>query len=123
MILVDTSVWAAHLNRADHSLEDLVAQAEVAMHPLVIEELACGNLRRRAETLALLRDLPVAPTVSHGEILALISIAGLYGTGIGAIDVHLLASARLGHLQLWTRDKALRAAAKRLSVLASEQLQ
>jgi predicted nucleic acid-binding protein len=31
----------------------------------------------------------------------------LRGIGIGLIDVHLLASARLAHIPIWTSDKKL----------------
>jgi hypothetical protein len=45
----------------------------------------------------------------------------LVGKGIGFIDVNLLASAYLGKVKLWTRDKRLRELASRLGV-ESEQL-
>jgi predicted nucleic acid-binding protein len=34
------------------------------------------------------------------------------GRGIGYVDAHLLASARLSHCQLWTQDRRLVALAK-----------
>jgi hypothetical protein len=40
----------------------------------------------------------------------------LHGTGLGWIDVHLLASARLGNEPLWSADARLRQAAVRLGV-------
>ena len=42
----------------------------------------------------------------------------LGGSGIGAVDAHLLASARLANAMIWSRDKALTRAAKTLGVLA-----
>jgi len=40
----------------------------------------------------------------------------LMGLGLGYVDVHLLACARLSGLSLWTRDRALKSAATRLQV-------
>lgn len=42
----------------------------------------------------------------------------LHGRSLGFIDLHLLASARLSHAPLLTRDKRLAAAAKELGVAA-----
>ncbi len=36
----------------------------------------------------------------------------LIGRGIGYVDVHLLASARLSHCWLWTQDRRLAAVAQ-----------
>lgn len=53
------------------------------------------------------------------HLTMLIEAEKLYGTGIGYIDAHLLASVRLTPgTQLWTRDKRLRAHAERLGVAA-----
>ena len=41
---------------------------------------------------------------------------GLAGTGLGAIDAHLLAASVLERARLWTRDAALSRAAARLGV-------
>jgi predicted nucleic acid-binding protein len=120
VILVDTSVWIDHLRTGEARLATLLTEGLVLLHPLVIEELACGNLSRRAELLDLLHALPKPPVASHGEVVALILGENLYGTGIGAGDVHLLASARLGHARIWSRDKALWRAAKRLGLQAQE---
>lgn len=119
MILIDTSVWVDHLRSGDSGLADLLTEGLVLIHPLVIEELACGNLSRRAEILDLLRALPLASLASHNEILDFITTESLYGTGLGAVDAHLLASARLARARIWSRDKALCRAAKRLNLLAS----
>ena len=45
MILVDTSVWVYHLRQGDAALADTLQQGQVAMHPFVVGELACGGLR------------------------------------------------------------------------------
>ena len=88
------------------------------MHPLIIEELACGNLTPLCEALEFLEALPKAPQASHLEFLDFISRQNLHGLGLGAIDIHLLASARLSQAPIFSRDKNLSWAAKRLGILA-----
>lgn len=118
MILVDTSVWVDHLRVVDRQLAGLLLEGSVLCHPFVVGELACGTLRRRGEILALLRHLPEAPVVEHEEALEFLSTHALSGAGLGWVDVHLLASAALASERLWTRDRRLAAAARRLGVAA-----
>jgi predicted nucleic acid-binding protein len=116
MVLVDTSVWVTHLREGSRSLETLLQDAQVMCHPFVLGELACGNIRNRKEILSLLRVLPMAPAVSLDEVLYFIEHNGLMGTGIGLVDVHLLASTAVAGLPIWTSDKRLRAAAVKLGL-------
>ena len=116
MILVDTSIWVSHLRHGSRQLENLLYDAEVMCHPFIIGELACGNLKNRIEILSLLRALPSAPTIEFDEFLFFIERNRLIGTGIGFVDVHLLASAQLAGVPLWTTDKRLKSAATRLKV-------
>ncbi len=116
MTLVDTSVWVDHLRRHDPALADLLEDGAVMVHPCVIGELACGGLRRRVETLALLKALPVAATADDRETLELIERRGLHGRGLGWIDAQLLAAALLTGCRLWTRDRALSRAAADLGL-------
>jgi len=97
-------------------LKELLEQGEVACHPLVVGELACGNIKNRAEVLSLLRALPMASMADHGEILHFIDRHRLMGIGLGFIDVHLLASALLSSAPLWTADKQLMAASIQLNI-------
>jgi hypothetical protein len=111
MILVDTSVWIDHFRRGGSKLGDLLSQTLVMVHPFVIGELACGNLKNRARILGDLEVLPSAVSATHEEVLRLVEVRHLWGLGIGWIDAHLLASALLSKSQLWTLDaKLLRAA-------------
>lgn len=119
MILVDTSVWADHLQESEPGLVTLLNEGAVLIHPFVIEELACGNLPRRKETLDLFHALPIAPVAEHAEVLDFISGQRLYGTGLGSVDAHLLASARLAGAKVWSKDKAFCRAAKRLNLLVN----
>ena len=110
MILVDTSVWIDHFRTDRSKLGNLLSQTQVMVHPFVIGELACGNLKNRAPILGDLEALPAAVTATHEEVLRLVEVRRLGGLGIGWIDAHLLASAILSKCQLWTLDtKLLRA--------------
>lgn len=111
MILVDTSVWVEHLRHGLPRLATLLQEGEVMIHPWVIGELACGNLRNRSQVLDLLQGLPAAMVASDVEVLLLIEREQLMGRGIGYIDAHLLASARLSQCRLWTQDRLLAAVA------------
>jgi predicted nucleic acid-binding protein len=117
MILVDSSVWIDHLHDGDLQLESLLDEGEVACHPFIIGELACGNISNRKQILAFLRSLPQAGVAGQDEVMGLIEARRLMGTGLGFIDVHLLASARLAGIPLWTRDLQLKKAAAALDVL------
>ena len=115
MILVDTSVWVDHLRRRDAAVARELEAGTVLAHPFVVGEIACGLLPRRAETLSMLAELPLAVVAGHAEALVFIERHEFAGRGIGYVDMHLLASAALppGAL-LWTRDKRLAAAAREL---------
>ena len=114
MVLVDTSVWVEHLRRGEARLAALLDAGEVLCHPLVVGELACGNLRERARILGLLERLPGVPVATHAEALELVESRRLAGRGLGWVDVHLLASALLGPAALWSLDRPLAAAARQL---------
>ena len=108
MILVDTSVWVDHLWRGEPDLSRRLEAGEVLTHPLVVGELAMGNLRQRETVLGALQALPRAVVASDDEVLAYVERKALHGQGIGYVDAHLLASARLSpDTRLWTRDRRL----------------
>jgi len=106
-MLVDTSVWIDHFRRGNAVLAERLTRGEVRSHPFVTGELSCGNLRRRKEILSLLAALPQAMLAGHEETLAFVEANRLMGRGIGWVDVHLLASARLTGIPLWTLDRRL----------------
>lgn len=120
MILVDTSIWVDHLRRSDANLIMLLEQNQVLLHPFVIGELALGNLPQRKKVLDSLQDLPLATQASDAEMFDFINQYSLFGLGIGYVDVHLLASARLNGVMLWTRDKRLCEAAIKLGLANSK---
>jgi predicted nucleic acid-binding protein len=120
MMLVDTSVWIDHLRRRDAELVAMLSEGQVLVHPWVVGELACGNLQDRKLVLGLLQSLPLAPVASAGEVLFFIEQHALMGRGIGYVDVHLLAAARLAGTRLWTRDRRLVVVADELGMAYAE---
>lgn len=115
MILVDTSVWIDHLRAGQSPLATALDEGKVLIHPFVLGELACGDLKNRDRVLQLLGALPSAPIATDPEALEFIERRALMGRGIGYIDVHLLASTALaGTAWLWTLDKRLAAIAAEL---------
>ena len=120
MILVDTSIWIDHLRSDDEVLSERLKCREVLMHPYVIGELAVGHLNPRQEILEMLQDLPQSDVATDSEVLHFIETAKLFGEGIGYVDAHLLAAARLNAGSgLWTRDTRLFKVASRLALAAS----
>jgi predicted nucleic acid-binding protein len=112
VILVDTSLWVEHLRRGLPRLATLLQEGQVLIHPWVIGELACGNLRHRSAVLNLLQGLPAAMVASDAEVLLMIERDRLMGRGIGYVDAHLLASAKLRRCVLWSQDRRLAALAQ-----------
>ncbi len=120
MILVDTSVWVEHLRTSNEMLIALLNGGEVFCHPFVTGELALGNLQRRHPFLTDLQHLPQAVVASDEDVLHLIHREALFGRGIGYVDAHLLAAARLtASSKLWTRDRRLQTVATQLGLAAT----
>lgn len=121
MVLADTSVWIDHLRTGDARLASLLEEGAVCTHPGVVVELALGRMRRRHAVIGLIGALPRAPVATPDELLHFIEAHALHGAGIGYVDAALLASVLLdGTLTLWTRDRALHAAAETLGVAHPE---
>jgi predicted nucleic acid-binding protein len=116
MVLVDTSVWVAHFRENNSALASLLDSGQVFCHPLIVGELACGNLKQRSEILSLLRALPSAVVAEHNEVIDLIGNQRLMGKGMGFIDMHLIASALMSRVNLWTLDRKMNQLAALLGV-------
>ena len=116
MVLVDTSVWVNHFRVSSLPLTRLLRDAKVVIHPFVIGELACGQFARRQEIMSLLGKLPHLTPVADGEAMAFIEANRLAGSGLGWVDVHLLAAARVGHVSVLSADKALNRVARRMGL-------
>jgi predicted nucleic acid-binding protein len=119
VILVDTSIWVDHLRHGDEQLAALLDRGMVLMHPFIMGELALGQLRQRQAVLTDLMDLPAATVAGDDEAMRLIEQEALYGMGVGYIDAHLLAAARLTPgAMIWTRDRRFLVVAEKLSLAA-----
>jgi predicted nucleic acid-binding protein len=109
MTLVDTTVWADHVKKPVAGLvKALEAEDEVLMHPFVFGELFLGSYRGRDRLLSDLSMLQVAKLPTDSEVLEIARHFRLQGSGIGWVDCHLLASARLSGAKLMTHDLALK---------------
>ena len=116
MVLVDTSVWVSHLRDGNTELANLLNDGRVFCHPLIVGELACGNLKDRSVILSLLQLLPTAIEAEHEEVLAFIENNRLMGKGLGYVDVHLITSSILTGVSVWTLDKKMAQAADSLNI-------
>src|SRR4030065_1561457 len=92
MVLVDTSVWVSHLRDGNDELASLLSDGRVLCHPLIVGELACGNLKDRAVILSFMQLLPMSIEAEHHEVLSFIETNRLMGKGMGYGDVHLIQS-------------------------------
>lgn len=119
-IIADSSIWIDHINKGDPELAAQLKRRRIALHPMIIGEVALGSIANRDLILDELQTLPQARSASHSEVMAMIEGLKLFNCGIGYVDAHLLAAARLTpQTQLWTRDKRLHAIAERLSIAAA----
>jgi predicted nucleic acid-binding protein len=116
MVLVDTSVWISHFRDGNIELANLLNDGSVLCHPLIAGELACGNFKDRTVILSFLQLLPMSIEAGHEEVLAFIENYHLMGKGLGYVDVHLIASAVLMGVPIWTLDKKLAQTAHGLHV-------
>ncbi len=119
IVLVDTSVWIRFLsNRAPFAaeLDTLLSRDEVSGHEFVYGELLIGDKGGRMRLLTDYEQMHQAPVVFHSDVVAFVRDRRLHGRGIGWIDAHLLASALVGRLKLWTIDPALATLAKELRI-------
>ncbi len=110
MVLVDSSVWIRGLaNRVPFitALDRLLAHDEVVGHDLVFGELLIGDRGGRLKLLDLYPRFTQAKTVPHAEVVAFARQHQLHGRGAGWIDIHLLASAVVEDVPLWTADGPL----------------
>ena len=119
MVLVDTSVWIRFLaNLAPYAaeLDRLLGLDEVTGHELVYGELLIGDRGGRRALLAAYGRMNQAAMVPHRDVAAFVRDRELHGRGVGWIDVHLLASAIVSRLQLWTADPRFSSVAKEFGV-------
>jgi predicted nucleic acid-binding protein len=119
MVLVDTSVWIRFLaNRKPYAgeLDRLLDRDEAAGHDLIYGELLIGYPARREPLLSSYQLMHRLPPVPHADVAAFVRAHELHGRGIGLIDAHLLASALVANVPLWTADERLAGLASELGI-------
>lgn len=119
MVLVDTSVWIRFLAGREPyltGLRRLLEADEVAGHPFVFGELLIGDRGGRRKIPDEYLKMRQASTVPHWEVVEFVRRRRLMGRGVGWIDGHLLASALVAQLRLWTADPRFAAAADELAL-------
>lgn len=79
MALVDASVRVEHFRKCQPQFAKLLNEASVPIRPFIPGELACGNLKNRADILRDLEDLPQAVAATREEALYLMSERKLLG--------------------------------------------
>jgi len=114
-VLADTSVWIRHFRATDLRLVRLLEENRVVMHPAVLLQLSLGSIPKRESTLHDLRALKVINEISYNELTSFIQDNQLFSTGLGAVDVSLLAATLASKTELWSLDKALARECRRLS--------
>jgi len=118
-VLVDTSVWIRFLsNQAPFAaeLDRLLTDDAVAGHEFVYGELLAGDRGGRQKRLSSYERMEQVPPVAHSEVVAFVRARNIHGRGIGWIDAHLLASALVAGVQLWTADGPLGTIAEQLGI-------
>jgi predicted nucleic acid-binding protein len=116
MTLVDTSVWIDHFRKPDVALLQLLSDGRAGIHPFIVGELACGNFKDRAGALRSLQALPRISVAGDAELYYLLETYRLWGTGLGWVDLHVLASAAVSGWRLLTADHALQRAAAKVGI-------
>jgi predicted nucleic acid-binding protein len=118
-VLVDSSVWIRFLLnrlREARELDCLLAENQVMAHQLVYGELLIGDKGGRSRLLKSYSKLHYAPSVPHEEVVRFVTDRRLFGRGVGWVDVHLVASAIVAGVSLWTADPRLEAVAQECGV-------
>jgi hypothetical protein len=119
MVLVDTSVWIRWLaGREPYRAElgRLLGRDQVAGHELIYGELLMGDRGGRLKVLTHYEKIQQAARVHHRDVVAFVRHRGLHGRGVGWIDIHILASAVVERMQVWTADPRFAALANELGV-------
>ena len=97
-------------------LDALLSREEVSGHDFVYGELLIGDKGGRKRLLTDYEQMHQVPVVPHANVVAFVRDRRLHGRGIGWVDAHLLASALVGSLRLWTADPRLATLADELGV-------
>ncbi len=123
MVLVDTSVWIRFLAGREpyaSGLDELLGRDDVVGHEMVFGELLIGDVGGgRRHLIDAYSQMYQAATVPHEEVVEFVRMRRLNGRGVGWVDIHILASAVVAGLQVWTADPRLAALADDLRIAYS----
>ena len=119
-ILADSSVWIDYLRHPEPSFTFLLRRDLIRCHPFVLGEVALGHVKSRDKVIAMLKSIMPVRAAADDEVLAMIQRDRLFGRGVGYVDCHLLAAARLDRSLLWSRDRRLMAIAEELGIAFPE---
>jgi predicted nucleic acid-binding protein len=97
-------------------MDRLLSRKEVVGHDMVYGELLIGDRGSRRKHLASYEAIPRAATVPHRDVVDFVRSRDLQGRGVGWIDIHLLASAIVEKLYIWTADPRFATMARDLAV-------
>lgn len=114
--LVDSSVWISHFKTPNLRLISLLENTYVVTHSFILTELYLGIPKNKKEIFSRLNHIPVLRSISYAELCFFIDEFNLAGKGLGLVDTSILASAYLNDVSLYTLDKKLAAAARRIGI-------
>ena len=119
IVLVDTSVWIRFLAKRPPyaaEMDRLLGRDEVAGHEFIYGELLIGDKGGRRKLLSGYEKMHQAIRLPHLDVVSFVQARKLNGRGVGWRDVHLLASAIVGRMLLWTADGSLSNLAEELEI-------
>jgi predicted nucleic acid-binding protein len=118
VIIVDTSIWIAHIQGKVTGLDDILGEGLIALHPFVLGELLLNGLPKNGPfSVESLQEYAQVQIASATEVASFIQWVKLAGTGVGYVDAHLLVCARLiPNGAIMTLDNDLNAQAERFEV-------
>lgn len=123
MVLVDTSVWIGFLAGREpyaSGLDELLGRDDVVGHEMVFGELLIGEAGSgRRHLIEAYSQMYQAATIPHEEVVEFVRMRRLNGRGVGWIDIHILASAVVAGLQVWTAEPRFAALAGALRIAYS----
>ncbi len=115
-VIVDTSIFVHFIKYGDISLNELLENDQVLIHPFVLLEISLGGSLKNKILHSLLSSLPQVKNPSTEAIDSFIQSKKIWTYGIGLVDSIILCSAIEEGAKLYTLDKKLQKAASALKV-------
>lgn len=107
MIIIDTSVWISFFKGENKALEvkNHIIENNVILHPFILGELLLGGVSSKTESLIL--SLPTSRVFEYETIFEFIKKYKIQKSGLGWVDVNIIASAMGENYKILTFDKKL----------------